>query len=291
MNTYSLRHIIFPTDFSEVAENALDTAIAMCQRHMTRLTIVHVIEQHYLLVSAEASFMSVDVLSQLQKNAEDLLAGLLGKIKYDGQFEISTVVRIGNAADEIRRLSRETRADLIVMGTHGASGLREFFIGSNAYRVVKHTPCGVLTIPGQTRWLNFRRILFPIRIVAGALSKYDFIRPIIRGNGSSLLLAGIVEKHGPYALEEMKSIVETAAQKMKEDDVICRAELHNSDDIAKHVIHLSEAEKPDLIVIMASLEKYSKGLFVGPYSQHIVNHSKFPVLSIRPDITPESALS
>jgi len=180
---------------------------------------------------------------------------------------------------------------MIVMGTHGASGLREFFLGSNAYRVVKNAPCPVMTIPGTNQWLDFRKILFPIRMVANALDKYEVIRPIIRKNGSSLLIAGVVQLNDPFGIVEMKTMVDTVRKSIAEDDVICGSEVHYCEGVARQVLAISEAEKPDLIVITATLDATLKDFFLGPYTQDIVNHAHYPVLSIRPEISKEAVIT
>ena len=290
MDDFRIRQVLLPTDFSEIAENALQTAIAVCMRQKATLTLLHVVEQNYLLVAPEAGGMALDMLPQLEQNADELLNEIITPVIDKHEIAVKSVIRVGNPADEICQLSAEAGIDMIIMGTHGASGLREFFIGSNAYRVVKHAPCPVLTVPGTNRWIDFRKILFPVRMVPGALAKFEIVKPIIRQNGSSLLIAGIVEKNDAKGLVEMKDIVESVKKLMIDDDVICRAEVHNADNIAKHVLRLTEIEKPDLIVITATLEKYSKSLFVGPYTQYIVNHARFPVLSIRPEITADTMM-
>jgi len=182
---------------------------------------------------------------------------------------------------------------MIVMGTHGTSGLREFFLGSNAYRVVKNSPCAVLTLPGTNQWLDFKRILFPVRMVQHALDKYENVRPIIRKNKSSLLITGIVTKTEPNQLIEMKSLVEAVRDKIEEDDVRCESEVHYCENVAQQVLKIATEVKPDLIVITATLDTSIKDFFLGPYTQDIVNHAKFPVLSVRPSPSKnlESSLS
>ena len=206
----------------------------------------------------------------------------------ENDLVVNHIVQSGNPADEICRWAHHKEIDLIVMGTHGVSGLREFFMGSNAYRVVKNSPSPVITIPGDNQWLDFKKILFPIRLVHNALEKYDIVRPIIRKNGSSLLIAGIVKSNNPTGLDEMKTIVDSVKKKLSEDDVICGSEVHFCENVARQVIEVSEVEKPDLIVITATLDTSLKDFFLGPYTQDIVNHARYPVLSIRPEVSKES---
>ena len=291
MDTYEIKKILVPIDFSPIAKNALQTAIAVCKRQLATLTLIHVIENSYVLYPPEAGGVAAAILPELVKNANDSLSAMAKELRVQHDLVVNHIVQSGNPADEICRWAFHKEIDLIVMGTHGASGLREFFLGSNAYRVVKNSPCPVMTIPGSNQWLDFRKILFPIRMVPHALEKYDNVRPIIRRNGSSLLIAGIVKKNDPTGFIEMKALVDTVRSKIADDEVICGSEVHYCDQVARQVLDISNKEKPDLIVITATLDTSFRDFFLGPYTQDIVNHAQFPVLSIRPKQSKEDTAS
>ncbi|MBL7874445.1 MAG: universal stress protein [Cyclobacteriaceae bacterium] len=285
MNTYKINSILVPIDFSSVATNALNTAIAICKRQLATLTLIHVVENTYVLYPPEAGSALGAILPEMVKHANEGLSKLAKKIRLEHDIVVNHIVQSGNPADEICRWALHKETDLIVLGTHGASGLREFFLGSNAYRVVKNSPCPVMTIPGSGQWLDFRKILFPIRMVSNALDKYDVVRPILRRNGSSLLVAGIVKKNDSAGLIEMKTLVDTVQNKIIEDDVTCKSEVHFCENVAQQVLAIANNAKPDLIVITATLDASIRDFFLGPYTQDIVNHAAFPVLSIRPQQT------
>jgi len=291
MDAYEIKKILVPVDFSPIASNALQTAIAICKRQLATLTLIHVIENSYVLYPPEAGGVAAAILPELVKNANDSLSALARELRVQHDLVVNHIVQSGNPADEICRWAFHKEIDLIVMGTHGASGLREFFLGSNAYRVVKNSPCPVMTIPGSNQWLDFRKILFPVRMVPHALDKYDNVRPIIRKNGSSLLIAGIVKKNDPTGFVEMKALVDSVRSKIADDEVICGSEVHYCDQVARQVLEISAKEKPDLIVITATLDTSFRDFFLGPYTQDIVNHAQFPVLSIRPKQSKDDAAS
>ena len=211
------------------------------------------------------------------------MRALAKKIETNDRIVAEQVVQTGNPGDEVCRWAVQHEVDLIVMGTHGASGLREFFIGSNAYRVVKVSPCPVLTIPGNNRWLSFRKILFPVRVVPHALDKYEVVRPIIQKSGSSLVIAGIVKRQDAAGQAEMKILMATVQKQIEDDHIVCSNDVYQCDDVGRQVLDLSLLEKPDMIVITATLDASIRDFFVGPYTQKIVNHARFPVLSIRPE--------
>ena len=291
MKPFDIQNVLVPVDFSPVAINALHSAIAICKRQLATLTLIHVVENTYVLFPPEAGGAAGVILPELIVNANENMNELTKSLRIKHDIVVKHVVQTGNPADEICRWALHKETDLIVMGTHGASGLREFFLGSNAYRVVKNSPCPVMTIPGTNQWVDFKEILFPIRMVPHALEKYDMVRPIIRKNGSALLIAGIVKKNDSTGFVEMKALVDSVKEKFIEDDVICSSEVMYCEDVAKQVLEISKRENPDLIVITATLDKSLKDFFMGPYTQDIVNHAQYPVLSIRPVITRESIKS
>lgn len=291
METYEIKRILMPTDFSALANSALEAAIAMCKRQLATLTLIHVVENTFVLFPPEASSIAGTMLPQLVKDAGDNLGAMAREIRTNHDIVVDHVVQAGNPADEICRWALHKKIDLIVMGTHGASGLREFFLGSNTYRVVKNASCPVLSLPGYAQWLDFKKILFPIRLVPNALEKYKVIRPIIRKNNSSLQLAGIVKKDDSVGFVEMKTLVESVRKQIVEDHVNCGSEMHYTDNVARQVLQIASHEKPDLIVITATLDSPIQDFFLGPYTQQIVNHANFPVLSIKPEQKSESLLT
>jgi len=282
MLRYRINRVLVPTDFSDVANNALQTAIAVCKRQLASLTLIHVIENSYFLFQPEAGGAAGSVLPRLIQDANENLASLARELRLEHDLVVDYVVRSGNPADEICALAFHRSTDLIIMGTHGASGLREFLVGSNAYRVVKNASCPVMTIPGHHQWLDFKKILFPVRMIPQALDKYEYVHPIIRMNGSSVMIAGIVKRTNPDGLVEMQALVDSFRKKTAGDNVMCSSEVHYTENVARQVLNISEQEKPDLVVITATLDTTVRDFFLGPYTQDIVNHSKFPVLSIRP---------
>ncbi|MBL7862212.1 MAG: universal stress protein [Cyclobacteriaceae bacterium] len=291
MKNYEINKILVPVDFSTLANNAIQTAIAMSKRQLATITLMYVVENTYVLFPPEASVAAGALLPQLVHDANQNLGTLAKELRVKHDIVVNHIVQSGNPADEICRWALHKKMDLIVMGTHGASGLREFFMGSNAYRVVKNAPCPVLTLPGNNQWLDFKKILFPVRLVPNALDKYEMVRPIIRKNGSSLQIAGIVKRNDPTGLTETKALVHSLRKQIVEDEVICVSEVYYCEDVAKQVLAISEVEKPDLIVITATLDTTLKDFFLGPYTQDIVNHAHFPVLSIKPEKSPDQVKS
>ncbi len=77
------------------------------------------------------------------------------------------------------------------MGTHGNSGVKDYFMGTNTYEVIKQSACPVLSIPASFDEVGFTSILYPVRNVEGVVEKYDYVKPIVEKNDASLHILGV----------------------------------------------------------------------------------------------------
>jgi universal stress protein A len=139
--------ILLPTDFSDHADEALRYALALAQTHAASLCLVHAYDiLPYTL--PEGMPMVDDVqMGQLRQALEKQLQAAAQRARDAGAAQVTTQLVTGSASTEIVRLAGELQADLIVMGTHGRTGLTHLLIGSVTEKVVRKAPCPVLTIP------------------------------------------------------------------------------------------------------------------------------------------------
>jgi nucleotide-binding universal stress UspA family protein len=170
------------------------------------------------------------------------------------------------------------------MGTHGVSGLREFFIGSEVFRVVKNATCPVLTIPGNWGKTDFGKVLFPVRLNPGTLDTYFYARPIIEKNNSELYVLGLYEREKDIDNKEISISIDKLKDQLNNDNVIFRTGITQSKDLPAKILNLAKDYEADLIVLTANLDHNFKAFFVGPFVQQVVNHSRLPVLSIKPKL-------
>ena len=144
------RRILHPTDFSSASTAAFKRAIAMAKKDRSELVLVHVLAPPMPIASEGYIPPNVyeDLEASAQRYAEKRLATLKDKAKTAG-VRASTVIREGVADEQIVRAARAKKADVIVLGTHGRTGLAKLFLGSVASRVVTAAPCPVLTVRGK----------------------------------------------------------------------------------------------------------------------------------------------
>jgi nucleotide-binding universal stress UspA family protein len=131
--------ILHPTDFSERSAYALHLACALARDHGARLVLLHVFERPSM-VYAEGITPADDMLNEKKAEFDQLTVPNVG-----GGIPERRLVE-GDPASEILDIAREIAADLIVMGTHGRTGLSRFLMGSVAEQVVRKAGCPVLTV-------------------------------------------------------------------------------------------------------------------------------------------------
>lgn len=146
----TIARILVPTDFTDPSNEAIETAIALARGSGATLDLVHVaVEAAYPLPPpVDVATLPLDMGKVLDRSAEGLAAEEQ-RVRAAG-IACETTTLIGRADKEIVERARTTRADLIVMGTHGRSGLAHALFGSNVDRVIQHTPCPVLIVPKRS---------------------------------------------------------------------------------------------------------------------------------------------
>lgn len=156
--TRPITRILVPTDFSTATELALDYAVTVASRFGASLQLLHVVDDP-LVTGAVGSEVYITSLPSLRQRLIDDAARRLGRLAFTcGRVAARREVRIGRPADAICEVAREEGCDLIVMGTHGRTGMAHVLLGSVAEQVVRKAPCPVLTVRDSAR-LAFERDL------------------------------------------------------------------------------------------------------------------------------------
>lgn len=142
------RRIVHATDFSRASRPALALAVDLAKRHGAELMLLHVLVPPSPFVGSEVAAMTFeDLEARARSAAERRLSALVGLARKRGARAKGRVVE-GVPAEVITRLARRSRADLIVIGTHGRTGLSRIFLGSVARRVLELAACPVLSVHG-----------------------------------------------------------------------------------------------------------------------------------------------
>ena len=158
-----MKKILFPTDFSKTANNAFVYALEMAKFIKAELIVLHVYDLPPVSYEGYPTYVS-DVYESIElsnfENFKDQVP-LLRKIAEEhnlDSIQMSHVLEQGDLIGVMKRIVRDEKIDLIVMGTSGATGLKELFLGSNAGAVIDKIPILSLTVPNKAKFDKIKKI-------------------------------------------------------------------------------------------------------------------------------------
>lgn len=141
---HAITTILVPTDFSEYSKQALSYAEMLAKPFEAKIVLIHVIDTVSYVVSESVQW-TTDVSTRVQASVQPMLDGLVRDAQKRGVVAESRLSQ-GVPYDQIVKTAENVNADLIVMGTHGRTGMSHVLLGSVAERVVRLAPCPVLTV-------------------------------------------------------------------------------------------------------------------------------------------------
>jgi nucleotide-binding universal stress UspA family protein len=292
MTPFRIRRILVPLDFSKTSLYALDHAAHMAKRYDAEIILLHAVESVPVVTERgyfDAMAYAAEYEKGLVEESQKHLAAVAARIRKKGGGEVRCLTATGRAYAVVTETAKKSKASLIVMGTHGVSGFREFFIGSNAYRVVQEARCPVLTISRAAKKPGFSNILVPFRDKPHSREKVDYAIGLARTYGAAVHVLAVDpsgSRSGKRKLQlEAAQILRIVKQAGVAGTLKVITGLYHADVILRH----ARARNCDLIVSMSDSDRMDiSEYFKGPYAQQIVNHSPVPVLSIRPTFNPDT---
>lgn len=282
MKSFKIETILIPIDFSETSLLAIQHAAFTAQLHKAKLVLIHVMENHWRNFNIVAPNVTVnepnDITNAIENRLEELAVDIRSKYGVDSVC-ITTKGRIDT---EILNISKEHNVDLIFMGTHGASGFVEFFIGSNANKVVSQSECPVISIQEDAKKTGFKDILLPIDHSEHSRQKVHQAIVLAKHFAAEVHILGLEESSNENEIKKLNMHIHQLEELLKKDGISCSKKVIKTSNQAKTTTKYAKEVGANLIVIMTDQDENISGRLLGTYAQQIVNHSKVPVMSIQP---------
>ena len=147
MDPKSIKRIVVATDFSELAAEAVETAVAFAHETGAMLDLVHVASELAFAVPPPMEMVTVPFdMAAAMRDASERMSTEADRVRARG-VPVESNLLVGRADTQIVQHADKTGSDMIVIGTHGRSGIGHALLGSVAERVVQHAHCPVLTVP------------------------------------------------------------------------------------------------------------------------------------------------
>lgn len=274
-----MKNILVPTDFSEYANNAFDFACSIAEHSKGEVTLLHVLEYPVMSVFNTTGEISMDSITDayivnLKKRADEELDKKLVNPAYP-DVRIKKHIRIGNPYENIARLIQQSDADLVVMGTKGASGLRELFIGSNAEKAVRFSKCPVITVPGKFDFNAIKKLAYGITFEDNHNDALFELKKYLHLFKAELHLVWVNTLYDKITDTEARSKMDQLAKlhMLPNYSVNC----YKSSAADDGLLFYAEENNIDMIALATHSRKGLAHIFAGSFAEDVVNHSIRPV--------------
>jgi len=273
-----MQPIIVAVDFSNTSIHAMEYAISMANKMKSDIHLVWVDK----LTSVESVYpdTSNENRQEAKKRFEELMALYSNKLAKGITMDYK--LKRGRIYREVDNLAKLLEAELIVTGAHGISGYEEFWIGSNAYKIVSYATNPVITIrhdfPIRKR---IERILIPMDGSQETLQKIPFVLKLATLFKSEVHLLTTHNSHLKSIQRIADKLAQTASAYFQKHNVSVIEDTIVANDLTKAVLTYAENVDADLIAIMKEQETPAN-ILLGAQAQQLINQSPVPVLSIHP---------
>jgi len=285
----ALRNILFATDFSSVSDAALNHALGIARHFDSRMYVAHVIRPDaYQLVPPDAMGMA---LEQTRHYAEDQMARLLISGNLRG-VPHQVLLAQGELWPAMAEMIERHDVDLVVVGTHGRTGVRKLLLGSVAEEVFRLSPRPVMTVgpkvPGEApAESEFRRILYASDFTANSEPATAYAFSLAQENDAHLTLMHVVKGAGDVSPRNRGRLIELFTRQLRqlvpeEAEQWCEPELRIEFGTPSEEILRAAADlRADLIVLGVRRSATFAGHLPPATAYTVVCQAHCPVLTVR----------
>ena len=273
------KKIIVGIYFSNCSVNALEHAISIANRAKASITMVWVNHLDYSkeIFSVEPKQLIIEVEHRLK----------ILVLKYSNELIGQTIeykIRKGKVYKEICDIAEELNAFLIIVGTHGSSGFEEFWIGSNANRIVSTSTIPTITIRGGVDvGRDLKRIVMPFDSTKVTRQKMPITALLANYYNSEVHLLGLYTSSLDDIRFRIRNYISQAEDYLKENNIKYKTTFLDVHNLTEATLQYADSIDANLISIMTEQETSTANIWLGPYAAQMVNHSAIPVLSVHPD--------
>lgn len=272
-----MKTILVAIDFSKNAEHALEYALVYANKLKTDIQLIWVDN----ILTDDSVIDSID--RETRKEKKFYMEGLVSKYQplLKGS-KISYFFKKGRVYQEIAKAAKQINADIVFAGTHGVSGFEQYWIGSNAYRIMTQSPCPLVTIRSDYKFKKtIKNILLPLDSSLETKQKLPFACELANKFGAQIHLLMIYNSPISIIRKRVEQFGKEAEKCLKERKMDYVTEHLEVSNVAASLLEYSNEKDIDLIMIMTDQGITTANKFLGPYAQQLINNSKIPVMSLR----------
>ncbi|NUM50899.1 MAG: universal stress protein [Flavobacteriales bacterium] len=273
-----MKAILVPTDFSTNANNALKYANAFAQAAKNKLVLLNVykpIVGKYNIIPGIIAEETATAKMENQKKLKNL------HNKYV-KVACAELVNVGDPIDEIINTSKKNRTDIIIMGTHGATGLQEALFGSNTAKLISKSKLPVLAIPQRYRFKKIKTIVYASDL-KNPVNELKLLIPIAKSLNATIEILNL--NYGWDKNENKRKTLEgkiksLSYKKIKLVEQKANIEQSMSAQIKKYL----KKRKPEIFAMFPEEKSWFDKIFISSKTEELAYQLKVPLLSIRKSI-------
>lgn len=267
-----MKKIIVPVDFSEYSEYALKTAAILAKKYDGEILALHMLEMNeIILTDSHSQRETLFFLELAKKKFNDFLDK-----DYLKGVKVEPIVKHFKVFSEINEVAKEHNATLVVIGSHGTSGLREIFIGSNTEKVVRNSDIPVLVVKNKPKDDRLENVVFASNFAEESINAYREASKLFKLLDVNVHLLYVnVPGEQFMSSGEMRARVSEFLNKAEGSDAnLDKANFVSDYSVEKGVLNYASQNRLDLIVIPTHARKGVAHFFSGSISEDIANHAE-----------------
>jgi nucleotide-binding universal stress UspA family protein len=281
------KKILCPVDFSDSSRGALELALRLAREARGSVTLAHVVQTIYV-TSPDPGFGLAPVYTAMFEGADQALAALKAEAaRLAPTVPVEVVRELGTPWDHLTGLARRGKFDLVVMGTHGRTGLAHVLVGSVAERVVRHAPCPVLVTRAPVAE-PFRSILCPVDFSEPSRLALRGAAELAGKEGASLTILHVYARRPASSDKELEAEVARIRPVIGEWEIDARVWGAPSVEVAweegtpwQAIVRRAAAGTHDLIAVGTHGRTGIQHVLLGSVAERVIRHAPCSVLAVR----------
>jgi len=272
-----MKKILVPTDFSKEAENAMKVAAKLAREHDCEIILLHLLDQQPYSYSSATSSELPEALFHMQF-AHKEFENIINKDYLEG-LSVREMIDFKDVELGVKDISKAENIDLVVMGSHGASGLKELFVGSTAEKVVRYSDIPVLVIKNDQPNFHINDFVFASDFNEDNKQAYRRAVKLAKTFNAKIHL---------LMVNTIGNFTTTASAKVRISEFIkdvnfdnYTINIYNDETPEKGILNFSQIMGADLIGIGTHGRQGLAHFFNGSLSEDLVNHADKPVITFK----------
>lgn len=276
----TMKRILVPVDFSDYSEYALQVAAEIAHLENAEIVVVHMLGLSDAVFTKSETEEVFDVLHYMELTHKKFESFL--KKEYLEGIEVHVTVRNYRKFHELNEVAAEWQADLIVMGSHGLSGIGDVFVGSNTEKVIRSSEVPVLVVKREKDF-QIRQAVFVTDFNEESVQPYKDIRRFLKlfGCEPRLLHVNLPEKFSSTSEILAKSSRFIQNAEVDNPEIFDMVDLISDYTLESGIFNYTAERDVDLLIVPTHGRKGLAHFFYGSAGESIANHSTVPVMTMK----------